>query len=71
MYEYTENDDELALYLEYANKPFFLNDLIVESHTPIEDQAELRHLAAQMLEGLRYIHAQGVVHGDLKLPNIL
>ena len=71
LYDYTENDDELALFMEYANKPFYLNDLIVESHTPIEDEVELKKYAHDILEGIRYLHSQGIIHADIKLENML
>ena len=71
LYHYTENKEEVALYLEYANKPSYLHDLIIEQHTPIEDEAQLKIFARQILEGLAYIHNQGVIHGDIKLENML
>lgn len=71
LYDYTENEEELALFMEYANKPFYLSDLVVESHTPIEDPEELKQYAHDILEGLKYIHSQGIIHGDIKLPNML
>ena len=39
-----------------------------ENPTPVE---EVRRWAEQIIDGLAYIHAKGVVHGDLKLENIL
>lgn len=71
LYEYTENEDQFDLFLEYANKPTYLTDLIIDCHTPIEDPIEFRHLATDILEGLAYIHDQGIIHGDLKLDNML
>ena len=71
LYEYTENSDEIALFLEFANKPFFLNETILEQHTPIEDEDTMRRYAKDILSGLNYIHKLGIIHGDLKLPNLL
>lgn len=71
LYDYTENDEELALFMEYANKPFYLSELIVDSHTPIEDDELLKKFAKDILEGLSYIHSRGIIHGDIKLPNML
>lgn len=71
LYEYTESDDNLDLFLEYANKATYLSDLICEHHTPVEDQALLKKLAKEILEGLAYIHSEGIIHGDLKLENML
>lgn len=71
MYEYTQNDEELSLFLEYANKPFYLSEMVHDRHTPIEDEDHLRKYAKDILEGLAYIHNQGIIHGDIKLPNML
>jgi serine/threonine protein kinase len=71
MYEYAENDIEIAIYMEHANKPFYLNELILEKHTPIEDEQTMKKFSHDILLGLEYIHRQGIIHGDLKLPNML
>lgn len=61
--------------------PYFVMDLVLSpdgEHSTLED-ARLRGIDekqaaawfADMCEGLDYIHAQGVVHGDVKLENVL
>ena len=71
LYEYTRSDDEISLYLEFANKESFLTETVHDGHTPIEDEIQLRKFAKDILEGLRYIHSHGIIHGDIKLPNLL
>lgn len=71
MFEYTENEQEIALYLEYANRAFYLSETIIDSHTPIEDEHQLRKFARDILEGLAYIHSHGIIHGDMKIDNML
>lgn len=34
-------------------------------------EPEAAHLAKQVLDGVLYLHAKGIVHRDLKLENIL
>lgn len=46
-----------------------LFDLIVRSKSLSE--AEARHVFRQLLEGVGYMHARGVIHRDLKPENIL
>lgn len=71
LYDYTEDDDEFSLYMEHANKPFYLSELIHDQHTPIDDEHLLKRMARDILKGLAYIHSKGIIHGDIKLPNIL
>ena len=39
--------------------------------TPITNQDKLQAYALDTLEGLKYIHSQGIIHADLKLQNLL
>lgn len=71
LYEYTENENEISIFLEFANKSLYLEDLVLDHHTPIDDEDILKHFARQILEGLAYVHQNGIIHGDLKLENIL
>lgn len=71
MYDYTEDEKEFALFMEYANKPFYLSELINDQHTPVEDEATLRKMAEDILKGLSYIHSKNLIHGDVKLCNML
>ncbi|KAF9582114.1 hypothetical protein BGW38_000624 [Lunasporangiospora selenospora] len=46
-----------------------LFDLIVEKERFTESEA--RHIFRQLLSGVQYLHARGIVHRDLKAENIL
>lgn len=71
LYNYTENENEIAMIMEYANQATYLQDTILENHTPIEDEQELQVFAWDILNGLQYIHSQGIIHCDVKLDNML
>ncbi|CAI2369647.1 unnamed protein product [Moneuplotes crassus] len=71
LYDYTEDDQELALFMEHANKPMYLTQLINDEHTPVEDEHLLRKIAEDILKGLAYIHSRNLIHGDVKLCNML
>ncbi|VTR34723.1 Serine/threonine-protein kinase B [Actinobacillus pleuropneumoniae] len=47
-----------------------LEDLIFE-HGMKYGEAECLHIALQLLELVRYLHEQGYVHLDLRIPNVL
>lgn len=71
LYNYSENDSEFAMIMEYANMGTHLQDLILEQHTPIEDEQEIQLFAYDLLNGLHHIHSQGIIHCDVKLDNML
>lgn len=83
LYEYTETQEDYILFLEYCNKADYLANKILEvrnqiviyenrqCHTPVNNNIKLQAYVADILEGLRYIHNQGVIHDDIKLENIL
>lgn len=71
MYDYTEDEEEFSLFMEYANKPFYLSELINDQHTPVEDEHLLKKLAEDILKGLSYVHSKNLIHGDVKLCNML
>mmetsp|Transcript_29719 Transcript_29719/g.34060 ORF Transcript_29719/g.34060 Transcript_29719/m.34060 type:complete len:198 (-) Transcript_29719:283-876(-) len=71
LFNYTENEKEIVLIMEYANQATYLLDLVSEQHTPVEDEQELQVYAYDMLNGLHHIHSQGIIHCDIKLDNLL
>ena len=62
LHNYSENDEEFALHMEYANKSTYLQEMIYENHTPIEEEQELQIYALDLLQGLNHIHTQGIIH---------
>lgn len=58
----------LYLVLEYAHKGDLHNHISKMGSLSVESA---RFIAAEILNGLEYMHAQGVVYGDLKPENIL
>lgn len=71
LYKYSENEEEISLIMEYANQATYLQDLILDHHTPVEDEQALQIFAYDILNGISYIHSQGAIHCDIKLENML
>lgn len=68
LYEIIETDSELLLVMEYCSGGE-LFDYIVERERL--EEAEACNLFMQLVQGIEYIHTQGVCHRDLKPENLL
>ncbi|TNV81765.1 hypothetical protein FGO68_gene10557 [Halteria grandinella] len=71
LYDYTENEKEFVLLMEYCNDAGYFEDKIENRLTPIKNQEKLQQYGFDILTGLSYVHSQGIIHSDLKLQNAL
>jgi serine/threonine protein kinase len=71
LHEYTENEESIIAFMEQCNDANYLEQQIYEKKKEIRDEAWLKAIAKQILQALQVIHSKGVIHADLKLPNIL
>ena len=44
---------------------------LLQRHTPIGNNTKLLSYAEDILQGLKYVHNEGIIHSDIKLENIL
>lgn len=68
MYETFETDKYLMIVLEYISGGDLLSFL--RKRIKVNEQVA-KYIFKQLLEGLKYMHSQGVIHRDVKLDNIL
>ena len=68
IYDYGENDDLAWIVMELVNGKSLFHHLQSEARFGLK---EIGELVRQLLDGLGYAHAQGVVHRDIKPSNIL
>jgi len=69
--EWFEDDEEYSIVLEYVDKPTYLKDKIKTNLTPIKNEQKMKSYVKDILEALVYLHSKDIVHGDIKLENIL
>uniref|UniRef100_A0A914WUD9 Protein kinase domain-containing protein n=1 Tax=Plectus sambesii TaxID=2011161 RepID=A0A914WUD9_9BILA len=62
------NDDSIVMYLEFMNAGSLLKR--IERHGPLADIIAIAYVR-QIVEALSFIHAQGIVHIDIKCDNLL
>jgi len=70
LYHYTETSSTIELILEYCDNHSYFEDRLEETKNPIEDDKHLKKYAIEILRALAYIHDWGIIHADIKLPNL-
>ena len=68
MYDYWDTPGYLVVKMELCDQGL---DKYLESRGHTLDEAELRELMRQMMDGVRALHALGIAHRDLKPANVL
>lgn len=69
--EWGENKDEYLLVLECISCPTYFKDKVDTNTRPIKNEDKLKLYMSDTLNALVYLHSQGIVHGDIKLENML
>lgn len=68
LHEFVETERYMGIILEYASGGELFDYIL--THRYLKDPAA-RRLFAQLISGVGYLHANGIVHRDLKLENLL
>jgi len=68
IYDYGEDDDLAFIVMELVNGKSLFHHMQSEARFGLKEVGEI---VRQLLDGLGYAHAQGVVHRDIKPSNIL
>ncbi|WP_204166757.1 protein kinase [Bacillus sp. CGMCC 1.16541] len=69
IHEWLEDKGNLFIIMEYVEGKTF-EDLIFEEGKTYSEREAL-HVLLQVIDVVDYIHQQGIVHRDLRIPNIL
>lgn len=69
-YGYKKTQYSFKLYLEYMSEGSIIDLLKKYKQDKLKEKVVSRY-TKQILEGLEYLHAQNIVHRDLKGANIL
>jgi len=69
--EWSENDNEYVMVMEYMNNATYFQEKIDRNLTPVKNEIKMKSYIIDALEGLIYLHSKGITHGDIKLENML
>jgi len=69
--EWGEDDDAYSLVLEYIDNPTYFKEKIEDNLNPVKNELKLKSYMHDVLQGLAYLHSKGIVHGDIKIENLL
>ncbi|SCV72964.1 BQ2448_6889 [Microbotryum intermedium] len=68
LYDVIETDKYIGIVLEYASGGELFDHILAHRYLKERDASRL---FAQLISGVGYLHAKGIVHRDLKLENLL
>ncbi|KAK4048521.1 hypothetical protein OIV83_004689 [Microbotryomycetes sp. JL201] len=68
LYDVIETEKYIGIVLEYASGGELFDHILAHRYLKERDAARM---FAQLISGVAYLHAKGVVHRDLKLENLL
>ena len=71
LYDYTENDNEIVLFMEHCNDPHYFLNKFETRKKEIKNEEKIKQYSREILKTLDFIHSNHVVHADLKFPNLL
>lgn len=71
LYEYTENESEIIMYMQYVKTANYLEDKIWNRKREFKNEAKLKKIVKDILQALKTLHEKNIVHADIKVPNIL
>jgi len=69
--EWAENNREYILIMEYMNDAEYFKEKVDTNLAAIKNEEKIKSYMNDILESLVYLHGKGIVHGDIKLENLL